>query len=252
MSARRHPGFLAAALVLLAVLPAAAAELTVSAAASLGNAFRQIAPLFEQAHPGTRVRLNFGASGALLQQVANGAPVDVFASADRETMDRAEAARLVAPGLRRDVAANALVLVVPASAARLPSSLADLASPAFGRIAIGAPASVPAGRYAMQAIEAAGLQAAIAPKAVGAVNVRQALDYVARGEVDAGFVYATDAALMKDRVRVALTVHTRTPIVYPVAVLAGAPNPPDARRFVEFLDSAAAVAVLTRHGFARP
>ncbi|MFO1296618.1 MAG: molybdate ABC transporter substrate-binding protein [Rubrivivax sp.] len=101
---------------------------------------------------------------------------------------------------------------------------ADLAQASFKRIAIGAPASVPVGRYTKSVLEAAHLWGAIEPKMVGANNVRQALDYVARGEVDAGFVYATDAASMPGKVKVAFTVPTTKPVLYPIATLAQAPT----------------------------
>jgi molybdate transport system substrate-binding protein len=138
------------------------------------------------------------------------------------------------------------------NAPQAPGSLADLAAPSFARIALGQPAAVPAGRYARGALEAAGLWAAIEPKVIGAQTVRQALDYVARGEVDAGFVYATDAALMPGKVRVALTVPTAQPIAYPAAVVAASPNAALAQRFVEHLTGAAAQAVLARFGFGKP
>jgi molybdate transport system substrate-binding protein len=231
---------------------APASELTVSAAASLGSALRDIAPAFEAAHPGTRVRLNFGASGALLTQAARGAPVDVLLSADTETMDQAQARGLVQAAQRRNVVSNMLVLIVPATRAQTPRALAELAGPGFARIAIGQPASVPVGRYAQEALQAAGLWEAVQPKMVGAQHVRQALDYVARAEVDAGFVYATDAALMPDRVRVAFQVPTQRPVVYPAAVLAAAPNPALAARFLDFLFTPAAQAAFARHGFGRP
>lgn len=233
-------------------LAAQAATLTVSAASSLTNALRELAPLFEAEHPGTKVQYNFGASGALLQQVAKGAPADVFASADQETMDQAQAQGLVKQAQRRNVVSNTLVVVVPARAAATPKAVSDLAQPAYARIAIGLPASVPVGRYAKTVLEAAGLWTAIEPKMIGAGNVRQALDYVARAEVDAGFVYATDAALMPDKVKVALTVPTTRPVLYPAAPLAGAPNAQQAQRFVDFLASSKAQAVFARHGFGRP
>jgi molybdate transport system substrate-binding protein len=240
------------ALTALAPLTAQAAEVMVSAAASLTNALRELAPLFEAAHPGMPVRLNFGASGALLAQIAKGAPVDVFISADQETMDRAQGQGLVQAARRRDVVSNTLVVVVPAAGGKSPRALADLTQAAYTRIAIGLPASVPVGRYTQGVLEAAGLWAAIEPRMIGANNVRQALDYVARGEVDAGFVYATDAALMADKVRVAFAVPTATPIRYPVAALAAAPNPAGAARFVDFLFTPAAQAVLAKHGFGKP
>jgi molybdate transport system substrate-binding protein len=231
---------------------ASAADLTVCAAASLTNAFRELAPVFEAQNPGTRVRLNFGASGALLQQIAKGAPADVYASADAQTMDQAQARALVRAGERRDFASNTLVVVVPSDAGRRPGSLTDLGGSGYARIAIGLPASVPVGRYTQGALQKAGLWAAIEPKMIGAQNVRQALDYVARGEVDAGFVYATDAARMPGKVQVALTVPTETPILYPIAPVASAPDAAAAQKFVAFVLSASAQAVFAKHGFGRP
>lgn len=233
-------------------LGAQAAELTVSAAASLTNAFKEIAPLFEAAHPGARLQLNFGASGALLAQMSKGAPVDVFVSADQQTMDQAQAGGLIEAAHRRDVVSNTLVVIVPAGASRPPAALQDLQGAGFARIAIGLPASVPVGRYTKSVLEAAGLWGAIEPRMIGANNVRQALDYVARAEVDAGFVYATDAALMPHKVKVALTVPTPRPILYPIAALKAAPNPGEAAKFVDFLFTPAAQAVLARYGFGKP
>lgn len=148
---RAAPIALAFALV-VAATAADAADLTVSAAASLGDAFRDIGRAFESANPGTKVQLNFAASGALSQQIAGGAPVDVFAGADEETVDRAEQQQLIQRGSRVDFAVNTLVVVVPGDAASLPKALADLAAPAIRRIAIGLPVSVPAGRYARTAL----------------------------------------------------------------------------------------------------
>jgi len=239
-------------LVAALVLPAHAADLTVSAAASLTNAFKELAPRFEEDHPGTKVLLNFGASGALLQQMANGAPVDVFASADQETMDQAQARGLVQAAQRRNFVSNTLVVIVPGTAAKVPKAVGDLAQAGYQRIAIGLPASVPVGRYTKGVLEAAGLWSAIEPRMVGANNVRQALDYVARAEVDAAFVYSTDAALMPGKVKVALTVPTQKPILYPVAPIADSANGAMAAKFVEYLQSAPAQGVLAKYGFGKP
>jgi molybdate transport system substrate-binding protein len=242
-------------LLLLAVtaVSAHATDLTVSAAASLTNAFKDLGPMFEAANPGTKVLFNFGASGALLQQIAKGgAPVDVFASADQETMDQAQSQGLVQAAQRRDFVSNSLVVIVPASASNAPKAVGDLTQARYTRIAIGLPASVPVGRYTKGVLEAAGLWAAIEPKMVGATNVRQALDYVARAEVDAGFVYGTDAALLPDKVKVALTVPTPKPVLYPVAPIAATANAALALKFVDYLQSAPAQAVLARYGFGKP
>ena len=231
---------------------ALAAELTVSGAASLTNAFKQIGAAFEAQNPGVEVQLNFAASGALLQQIAKGAPVDVFASADQETMDEAQRQGLVDASTRVNFARNALVVVVPSDAKQTATALADLRDNRFAKVAIGQPASVPVGRYTRAVLEQAGVWSAIEPKMIAAQSVRQALDYVARGEVDAGFVYATDAAIMPGRVRVLFTVPTTTAILYPIASMKAASDPALARRFVQFVLSPSAQAMLARYGFGRP
>jgi molybdate transport system substrate-binding protein len=231
---------------------AQAADLTVSAAASLTNAFTDIGRTFESQNPGAKVLFNFAASGALLQQIAKGAPVDVFASADEETMDQAQKQDLVEPGTRVDFVRNALVVVVPSDSKLTAKSIAELDAANASKIAIGQPASVPVGRYTKAVLEQAGLWAKVEPKMIGAQSVRQALDYVARGEVDAGFVYATDAAIMPDKVRVLFTVPTPTPILYPIAVMKGAGDKALATRFARYIASPEAQAVLARYGFARP
>lgn len=243
--------FLPFALFLFA-LSAQAAELTVSAAASLTNAFKEIGAAYEAQHTGSKVLFNFGASGALLQQMAKGAPVDVFASADQETMDAAQKQSLIQPASRQDFVRNTLVLILPADSKFTPKSLADLTQPAITRIAIGNPSSVPVGRYTRNALEAAKLWATLEPRFVQASNVRQALDYVARSEVDAGFVYATDAAIMKDKVRVAMTVPLDMKISYPIAVTSTSANKEEAARFISFIATPASQAVLAKYGFQKP
>jgi molybdate transport system substrate-binding protein len=229
-----------------------AAELTVSAAVSLGDALRVITPLYEAAYPGNSLRLNLGPSGALLQQVARGAPVDVLLTADNETLDQAARQGLIVTAERRVVASNALVLVVPATRTSTPRDLADLRQPGFARIAMGLPASVPAGRYARAALDQAGLWARIEPRIVSAQSVRQALDWAARGEVDAAFVYATDAALMADKLRLAIGVATTVPVQYPAAPCAASTQRTQATHFIAFLLSPPAQAVLARYGFGKP
>lgn len=238
----------------LAALPlfASAQQLTVSAAASLTDAFKEIAPRFEAARPGATLRFNFAASGVLLQQIAQGAPVDVFVSADQETMNRGADQKLIAIATRRDFAANSLVLVTPAQGATPVAALADLGKPDVKRIAVGKVASVPVGRYTQQALESAQLWAGLTPKFVFADNVRQVLDYVSRGEVEAGFVYRTDAALLKDRVRIAMTVGGHAPVTYPAAVVADSRQPALARDFVTFLGGPDAQAILAKYGFGKP
>ena len=228
-----------------------AADLIVSAAASLTNSFREVGKLFEERNPGHKVVFNFASSDVLLSQIAKGAPVDVFASADAESMDRAEKQGLLAPGTRRVLLRNRLVLVAPSDAPAI-DGLASLANAAIRRIAIGNPASVPAGRYAREALEKAGLWAKLESKLIMAQNVRQALDYVARDEVDAGFVYATDAAIMAGKVRIAAEIPTTTPIVYPLALVNDTRNRALADAFVQVLATDAAKSLFTRYRFSLP
>ncbi len=250
-----RPGWLvrllAAALVLVGT-SAGAAELTVSAASSLTESFRELGTAYEKAHPGTKVDFNFAASGVLLQQIARGAPVDVFASADETTMDQAQQQDLLAAGTREVFAVNTLWVVVPPQAKATPRALKDLTGPDVQRIALGNPDSVPVGRYAKGALQAADLWAAVQDKVITTQNVRQSLDYVARGEVDAGFVYATDAQAMPDRVRRAFQVPVSGRIAYPLAVLKSSAQPAEAQRFAAFVRSAQGQAILHRHGFGKP
>ncbi len=244
--------FLIAGLMMALPLAAAAQQLTVSAAASLTDAFKEIGHKFEATKSGVTVRCNFAASGVLIQQIAQGAPVDVFASADQETMTRAVDQKLVDPDTRRNFAANVLVLVGTARGGPELKVLADLARPEVKRIAIGKTETVPVGRYTKQSLEAANLWATLQAKFVQADSVRQVLDYVARGEVEAGFVYRTDASNMADKVRVALTAGGHAPVTYPVAVVSDSRQKALAKEFAEYLRSPAAQDVLARFGFAKP
>ena len=245
---RRRFLALAFACAACSIAPLRASELTVSAAASLANAFADLGKTFEAAHPGDKVVLNLAASDVLLKQIEQGAPADVFASADEMTMDRAAAAKVIDPATRRDFAGNMLVVIV-AAGTKAPAALRELSDATYARVAIGNPDSVPAGRYAKQALVEANLWDALQLRLVPTQNVRQALDYVARGEAQAGFVYATDAAVLRDKVSVALTVPTPTPVRYPIAVTTASTHAGLARQFVEFISSPAAQAVLGRYGF---
>ncbi len=252
---RRSHLLLSVALAAAAALPLAAAaqqQITVSAAASLTDAFKELGPKFEALKPGTTVRYNFAASGALLQQIAQGAPVDVFASADQPTMDKANEQKLVDAATRRNFVTNSLVLIEPATGGTGIKALADLNGAAVKKIAIGKVETVPVGRYTKQVLDGASLWATLEPKFVQGDSVRQVLDYVARGEVDAGFVYATDAALMAGKVKVVLSPNPSSPVTYPVAVVADSKQKALAGDFVAFLTSDAAQQVLQKYGFGKP
>ena len=243
---------LVAALMCLAALAVHAQQLTVSAAASLTEALREIATRFEASRPGVTVRLNFAASGPLLQQIVQGAPADVFVSADEETVTRGLQARVLDADSRRIFAANMLVLIRPLKGAPDLASPADLVRPEFKRIAIGKPATVPAGRYTQQVLVAAGVWESLQAKLVPSDSVRQVLDYVSRGEAEAGFVYRTDAALMATKVHVVGTVGGHVPIRYPAVVVSASPLKALAGDFVAFLSGPVAQDILARRGFSAP
>lgn len=237
--------------VALSMLAAEAAEITVSAAASLADAFTEIAKAYEKTHTDAKVHLNFAGSGALLQQIANGAPVDVFASADTVTMDKAQA--FIVAESRVNFAENGLVVIVPKDSAWTGKALAALVGDdAIKRIAIANVESVPVGRYSKAALDAAGLWDKLGDKNLPTQNVRQSLDYVARGEADAGFVYATDAAIMPEKVTVAFDVALAQPPVYRIAVLKESKAAEEAQRFVDFVRGEAGQAVLQSYGFSAP
>jgi len=227
-------------------------ELIVSAAASLTNAFGEIGKKFEAANPGSKVIFNFGASGALLQQIEKGAPVDVFASADQKTMDQAAERGLIIPGARKDFVSNELVLIIPHGATAQVKTLQDLTAKEIGKIALGNPETVPAGRYAQEVLTNEGLWEKLKPKFIFGESVRQVLDYVSRGEVDAGFVFATDAEVAKDHVGVALEAPKHKPITYPISVVGSTKNKDLAMRFVDFVLSGEGRKILFTYGFKKP
>lgn len=225
------------------------AELIVSAAASLSNTFEEVKLAFEKEHPGITVNTNYSASNPLLRQIVAGAPVDVFASADKATMDKAVAERVVDSTTRKRFAMNDLVLIVPkgSNAVKNLQSLVNLE-----HIAIGNPDSVPAGRYARDSLVNAGLWHKLSPKFIQGASVRQVLDYVSRGEVDAGFVYATDARQQHDKVNIIEVVKGHEPVTYPIAVCATGKNQEAAQDFINFVLSPEGQAILAKYGFAKP
>ncbi|MCP3139488.1 molybdate ABC transporter substrate-binding protein [Pyxidicoccus xibeiensis] len=246
----RGLSLLCASLLLLAAVPARSEKALVFAAASATDALQELGPAFTKA-TGHEVEFAFGASSDLARQAVAGAPADAFLSADVVRLDTVERAGLVQPGTRLDLLSNRLVVVVPLDVkGRLagPEGLKGLK-----RLALADPAAVPAGVYAKGWLEKAGLWKALEAKVVPALDVRAALSAVESGRVDAGVVYATDAAQSK-RVRVAFVVpEADAPrIVYPVAALAKGKSPEAGRAFVRFLQSDVARKTFERHGFGVP
>jgi molybdate transport system substrate-binding protein len=231
------------------VIAQSSTNLLVSAAASLKDALGEINTLYQQSKPGVNISYNFGASGALQQQIEQGAPADVFISAAKKQMDALEQKGLLVPGTLANLANNRLVLVVPSNSTGV-TSFNTLADPKVKKIAIGEPRSVPAGQYAEQVLQKLNLYDKIKTKLVLANNVRQVLASVESGNADAGLVYASDAKI-SDKVKVAVVADDKyhSPIVYPMAVLKSSKNVDAAKEFVQFLSSEPAKTVLKKYGF---
>jgi molybdate transport system substrate-binding protein len=241
-----------ALVLLVSASPASAQELTLSVAISMKEATEEIGRLFTKTRPGVTLRFNFGASGDLQKQIEAGAPVDLFVSAAARQMDELEAKRLIVTGSRRAFARNVLVAIAPADSRLDLSRPVVLAEPRVTRIALGNPKTVPAGQYTEESLRALGLWDRVQPKLVFAENVRQVLDYVNRGEVEIGFVYATDAVTRAGRVKEVFRPgeDSYRPVVYPVAVVTGSRQPALATAFVDLLVGGEGQGVLRRLGFA--
>lgn len=224
-------------------------ELTISVAASVQDAMKEIQTAYQAEAPNVTLTYNFGSSGSLAQQIAQGAPTDIFLSASKKWMDDLEEKGEILAGSRQDLLQNAMVLIVPADKTDI-ADFKDFETDQVGKIAIGEPESVPAGGYAKEVLTALNLFDKIQPKLVFGKDVRQVLSYVETGNVDAGLVYATDAQI-SEQVEVIATAppETHSPIVYPIAVVQDSENAEAAQAFVDFLSSDTAIAIFQGYGF---
>lgn len=232
-------------------MPAAAADVTLFAAASLKEALDEQARQFE-ARTGNKVVVSYAGSNALARQIEAGAPADVFISADLEWMDYLDERRLIAPGTRVTVLGNTLVLIAPATSnesVKIGTGFGLASALAGGRLAMANPASVPAGKYGKSALQALGVWSGVETQIARTENVRVALALVARGEAPLGIVYRTDA-LAEKGVRVVDTFPASAypPILYPAAVVATS-RAPAARPLLDFLHSSTAAPVWEKYGF---
>jgi molybdate transport system substrate-binding protein len=240
---------LAASVIFAGGLSAGAEEIIVSAAASLTDALKEIGGSFES-KTRDKVILNFGGSAALARQIVEGAPAEVFFSADAEKMDLLEKQGRIDSATRRDLLSNQLVLIV-AGDSKLPiRSPQDLLRPEVKRVALAEPSSVPVGIYAKKYLEGERLWQSVRDKIVPVLDARAALAAVASANVEAGFVYKTDAAISK-KVKIAYEVPiAKGPkIVYAVAIVGASKNKSAAREFVQYLSAPAARRVFRRYGF---
>jgi molybdate transport system substrate-binding protein len=229
--------------------PSPKTDITVSAAISLKDVLEEISRLYDGEKSDVVIHLNLGASGTLQQQIEQGAPVDVFISASPAQMDGLASHKLILPDTRKDLVRNTVVLITPKDRAGV-RNFQDLARSSVKMIAIGDPQSVPAGKYAQEVLTHFGLFDALKPKFVFAKDVRQVLTYVETDNADAGIVYATDART-STRVTVVATApeDSHSPVIYPVAVIAGSKNPRAARSLVDFLLGPKCADVFRKFGF---
>lgn len=231
-------------------LPASADDLLVFAAASLTEALDEVSAQFQQ-EQGIGVKASYASSSTLARQIEQGAPADVFISANAEWLDYLQERAMIVPATRHALLGNELVLVAPAD-----STVELTIAPGFalaealgtGRLAMGDPDHVPAGIYAKAALVALGVWPAVSERVARADNVRAALALVARGEVPLAIVYRSDAIAADVRVVGTFPADSHPPIVYPAAVIAGSIQPA-AAALLAYLRSPAAAAVFERHGF---
>ena len=242
------------AVVLLAATGVRAQDMTLSVAVSLKDVTEELGRTFMTAHPGVTLHYNFGASGDLQKQIEAGAPIDVFLSAAPRQVDELEKQGLIVVATRRAFARNLLTVIKPSDSKVDMARAADLLEARVSRVAIGNPRTVPAGQYAEESLRALGLWERLQPKLVFAENVRQVLDYVARGEVEAGFVYTTDAVTRAQGVKETFrpSEDSYRPIVYPGAVVAASKQPALGRAFLDLLSGPQGRAALGRFGFQPP
>lgn len=227
----------------------ASSQLLVSAAASLSDVLAEIQLLYTQQNPEIQLVYNFGSSGSLQQQIEQGAPVDVFISAAPKQMDSLEKKGLLLPETRKNLLTNSIVLVVPKTQESM-TRFEDLTKDNIQRIAIGEPESVPAGRYAKEVLTSLNLFEILQSKIIYAKDVRQVLNYVETGNVDAGIVYQTDANL-SEKVNIAATAPTssHSPIIYPIAVIKDSQEFETAQEFITFISGETAKTVFEQNGF---
>ena len=231
------------------VFSAHASDITVFAAASLTDSLKSIAGDYEK-QTGNKVQLNFGASSTLARQIEKGAPADLFFSADEARMNELQGRGLLVDGTRESRLSNSLVVVVANDSTLDIHSPKDLTNAAITHVALADPKAVPAGVYSREYLEKLGLWQTVQPKVVPAENVRAALAAVESGNVEAGMVYKTDAAISK-KVKVACEVPPQDgpPISYPMAVLKESEHQNDAKAFLKFLEGPQAAQTFERYGF---
>lgn len=224
-------------------------EINISAAASLADALTEIQAEYVK-ESNTILQFNFAASGTLQKQIAEGAPCDLFISASKSHMDALEEAGMIVTDSRKNLLGNALTLIAASEKADVIQGYESLTSADVTGISVGTPESVPAGKYAQQALQNLGIWDQIQDKVIFAKDVRQVLEYVDAGNVDCGLVYKSDAMVMKTGIVVAdLPEDSHDPIIYPAALIADSTQEEAAARFYDFLKTDYAKSVFKKYGF---
>jgi molybdate transport system substrate-binding protein len=225
-------------------------ELTISAAASMQEALTELQRNYEKEHPNVKLLFNYGATGALQQQIEHGAPVDVFFSASEEKFDELLEKGLVEKQNSIDLVSNEIVLIQNKHANHQITGFAGLSDSKIKRISIGTPESVPAGKYAKETLESQKIWPQLEGKIVFAKDVRQVLTYVESGNVDAGIVYKTDAIGSK-KIKIVETADSQShsPIIYPLGVVKKSKQKLEAINFYDYLQSEKAEELLEDYGF---
>jgi molybdate transport system substrate-binding protein len=239
--------FRAMLLIVFLTSTAVAGEVNLSIAASLKEVINELSETFSRQNATVKILKNFGGSGALAKQIENGAPADIFISANIEWMDYLQSEKLMSVPSIKIFAYNTLVFAGMTD--KTVSGLEDLHK--LEKIAVGSPKSVPAGQYAMEALKKAGVEKQLEQKLVMAKEVRECLMYAERGEVDGAFVYKTDATLAKQaKILFAVPENLYPRVTYPMGLTVSGSQNKDAEAFYKYLQSREAKAVLTKHGFA--
>ncbi|WP_226001989.1 molybdate ABC transporter substrate-binding protein [Paenibacillus sp. BJ-4] len=225
-------------------------ELTVSAAASLTDALKEIQTLYESTHKDIHLNFNFGGSGALEKQIEQGAPSDLFLSASNKNMKSLVDQQLIDSNKQQTWLTNELVAVIPADGTMNIASVTDLTKKEVKKVAIGIPESVPAGNYAQEALTNAKLWDTLQSKLVQAKDVRQVLQYVETGNADVGFVYKTDA-LTTQKAKIAFKVDPKTysPVKYPIGIVKASKHIQEAEDFYAYLQSQESLNIMAKYGF---
>lgn len=223
-------------------------ELTISAAASLQDAFKEIEKQYKKKEPNIKLSFNFGGSGALQQQIEQGAPADLFFSAAEDKFQTLVKKGIINEKEGKNLLGNELVLVVPKESSL--KTFQELKEEKVKKLAIGTPESVPAGKYAQASLTHGNLWNDLQNKIVFTKDVRQVLTYVETGNVDAGIVYKTDA-LISDKVKIvdAAPANSHEPIHYPVGVIKESKHKKEATSFYEYLQSKDAQSIFKKYGF---